>query len=169
MKEYLPLIIGSLVILLWIRALKKGKSGKSEISGSFGDFAFSKTNPVAVSNVILIYKYLDSLRYSYTSKSGKLVYFPVQYERTSEHDNTPIGTSIEDFKGIAMGANSENIGHNIDVFNLYDIHGKKLALIYLHGYQNFTSSKAPNGFYLSTNIPEELDANNFMDKLSEKV
>jgi hypothetical protein len=167
MEDYILIILCAIGVILWIRGLKRGTSAHSEISGSYGDFAYSRTNPVAVSNVILIYKYLDSLRYSFTSKSGKIVYFPVQYKRTSESDNTPVGASIEDFKGIAVGTHSYNIGQNIDVFNLYDIHGKKLALIYLHGYQNFTSTKAPCGFYFSDDIPKELDAQNFMDKLSD--
>jgi hypothetical protein len=73
--------------------------------------------------------------------------------------------SMSDFSGGAAGTSAPNIGDNIDVYNLYDQSGSKLAKIYLHGYQSFTSSKAPKGFVLDSDISDEQDAVKVMEKL----
>ena len=133
---------------------------EDEIENSYGDFGYVKTNPIPINGLAEMYQYLPKLRYLDKSETdGKLVYHPVKFIRTQESDNSKIGSKI--FEGVASATSSPNIGDNIDVFNLYDINNLKIAKIYLHGYQNFTSKKAPKGLYLSDNIsPESVDFEN---------
>ena len=143
---------------------------KREILGGFGEFGMVKTNPIPSScfytfNILGLNDYLSKLRYPYTSRTGFVTYFPVQFERTVDSDNTPIGSLISDFSGPTGATSTPNIGENIDVYNIYDQSGSKLAKIYLHGYQSYTSSKAPQGFVLASDIPDEQDAVKVMDKL----
>ena len=144
---------------------KKGTTSNNDISGGFGEFGMVKTNPVPLNGVFALYTYLPELRYRYTSKSGSVIYFPVQFERTVDGDNTPVGSALSDFSGGAAGTSAPNIGDNIDVYNIYDQSGSKLAKIYLHGYQSYTSSKAPEGFVRASDIPDEQDAVKVMEKL----
>jgi len=144
---------------------KEGATSNNDISGGFGEFGMVKTNPIPLNGVFEMYTYLPQLRYPYTSKTGFVTYFPVQFERTTDGDNTAIGSSISDFSGGEGGTSAPNIGENIDVYNLYDQSGYKLAKIYLHGYQSYTSSKAPKGFVLASDITDEQDAVKVMEKL----
>jgi hypothetical protein len=144
---------------------KKGSTSNNEISNGFGEFGMVKTNPIPLNGVFALYTYLPELRYPYTSKTGFVTYLPVQFERTMDSDNTPIGASLSDFSGAAGGTSAPNIGDNIDVYNLYDQSGFKLAKIYLHGYQSYTSAKAPEGFVLASDISDEQDAVKVIDKL----
>ena len=146
-------------------SVKEGSTSNNEISGGFGEFGMVKTNPIPLNGVFALYTYLPELRYPYTSKTGFVTYFPVQFERTMDSDNTPIGASLSNFSGAAGGTSAPNIGDNIDVYNLYDQSGFKLAKIYLHGYQSYTSSKAPEGFVLASDISDEQDAVKVIDKL----
>ena len=125
-----------------------------EIKNSYGDFGYVKTNPIPINGLAEMYQYLPKLRYLDKSETdGKSVYHQVKFIRTQESDNSKIGSKI--FEGVGSATSSPNIGDNIDVFNLYDINNLKIAKIYLHGYQNFTSKKAPKGLYLSDSIPPE--------------
>ena len=140
---------------------------KREIWNGYGEFGMVKTNPIPLNHVFALMAYLPKLRYPYTSETGFVIYFPVQFERTIDSDDSPIGSSISDFSGSAGATSALNIGENIDVYNLYDQSGSKLAKIYLHGYQSYISSKAPKGFVLESDIPDEQDAVKIMEKLED--
>jgi hypothetical protein len=159
----IPSIILVLVVIIYLIYRRKNRS-KFKITTGYGKFGMVKTNPIPLKHVLALTDYLPQLRYPYISKTGFMMYFPVQFKRTMDSDDTPIGSSISNFSGIAAATSSSNIGHNIDVYNLYDQSGSKLAKIYLHGYQSYTSSKAPQGFVLASDIPDEQDSVKVMEK-----
>ena len=130
---------------------KKDKSEK-EIDGAYGNFGLEKTNPIPINGLVSMYEYLPNLRYiNPSAKDEKNKYLPVSFLRTHDGDTTKIGSKMSEFSGVSASTSSPNIGEQIDVFNLYDINEKKIGKIYLHGYQKFTSTRAPIGFYLEKN------------------
>tara|TARA_B100000530_G_scaffold216593_1_gene139032 strand:- start:432 stop:1106 length:675 start_codon:yes stop_codon:yes gene_type:complete len=135
-------------------SIDEKETSNDEIKNSYGDFGFVKTNPIPINGLPEMYNYLPKLRYLHKSKStGKEVYMPVLFLRTIDNDSSKIGSKM--VEGPQGATSSPNIGENIDVFNLYDKSKSKIAKIYLHGYQKFTSKKAPKGLYLSDNLPPE--------------
>ena len=141
-----------------------GDKSSKDISGGTGEFGMVKTNPIPINGVPSIYQYLSELRYQYTSTKGTVIYLPVQYKRTTEWDETEIGSSIENASGVAAATSAPNIIGNTDVFNIYDFSGFKLAKIYLNGYQSYDSSKAPKGFFLASDVSDNQDTLKFMQK-----
>ena len=142
-----------------------GAKSTKDIPGGNGEFGMVKTNPIPLNGVPSIYQYLSELRYQYTSTRATVIYLPVKYKRTTEWDETDLGSSIEDASGVAAATSAPNILGNTDVFNIYDISGFKLAKIYLNGYQTYDSSKAPKGFFLASDVPDNQDSLKFMQKL----
>ena len=124
---------------------------EKNIPGSYGEFGLVETNPIPLEGVFISYMWTPLLRYSFTSNTGFTIYLPVKSERT--------------------GSGDDQFGGPTDSYELFDIDGGKLATIYINGYQSFTSVKAPKGFFLSTQIDQNLDAekvlNNFKN-LSEE-
>ena len=115
------------------------------IPNSFGEYGLVKTNPIALTNIPTTYGWLSLLRYSYTSKYGFTIYFPVEPKRIGS-------TDCDEIKGLT------------DIWDLYDINGSKLNTIFINCHQNFNSLKAPVGLFLSAEIDSERDAENVFEK-----
>jgi hypothetical protein len=124
-----------------------------------GKFGFDKTNPIPVYGIDNVEAYMDKIRYKYTSeKSGNTTYNPVIYLRTTETDNSPIGSKKPEGEIAASGTEANNIEGTIDVYNLYSIGNQKLAKIYINSYSLKTSNKIPEGFFHRDEIPVLQDA-----------
>ena len=121
-----------------------------------GEFGLTKTNPIPVYGIDNIPAYIDKLRYVHDSNlsSESKLYYPVTHLRTSESDNSDIG-SLKPQKDIVSSATSSpNISGAIDVYNLYSsVTNKKLAKIYINVYSLKVSNKVPKGFFHRDNIP----------------
>lgn len=113
----------------------------------FGEFGLDKTNPIPVNGIDNIPAYMDKLRYEYVSKTGSMTYNPITFLRTSELDETPIGSTKPIDELFEESTLSPNIKGHIDVYNLYSFSGNKLAKIYINCYSLKTSNKVPNGFF----------------------
>lgn len=125
-----------------------------------GEFGLEKTNPIPVYGIDNLPAYMDKLRYEYTSKSESKTktYNPVIYVRTSDSDNTPIGSDKPETDPVASSVTAPNISGNIDVYNLYSLGGKKIAKIYLNSYSLRVSDKVPKGFFHRDDTPPMQDA-----------
>jgi hypothetical protein len=125
---------------------------EKNIPGSSGEFGLVETNPVPLEGVFISYVWIPLLRYRFISDTGFTIYLPVESDR--------------------IGSGDDQFGGPTDSYQLFDIDGKKLAKIYINGYQSFTSVKAPSGFFLSTHIDQSLDAekvlNNFKNLSKEE-
>lgn len=136
-----------------------------ENPNGIGDFGLVKTNPIPVNGIDNIPAYIDKLRYEYTSQSGSgtKTYNPVNYLRTSESDDSTVGSSIPKIDPVAASTSSPNINGYIDVYNIYTIGGKKLCKIYINCYSLKTSNKVPNGFVHRDTIPAIHDGKVLME------
>ena len=124
-----------------------------------GEFGFDKRNPIPVYGIDNIPAYMDKIRYKFTSeKSGLSTFNPVSFIRTSESDDSPIGSIKPEGLINASGITSSNIQGTIDAYNLYSIGNKKLAKIYINSYSLKTSNKMPNGFFHRDDVPVMQDA-----------
>ena len=121
-------------------------SFEDEDPNGIGEFGLTKTNPIPVNGIDNVPAYIDKLRYKYTSKSGTIVYYPVSILRTSDGDNTEIGSKKPENALISSATSSYNIEGAIDVYNLYSLGGVKNAKIYINSYSLITSNKVPKGF-----------------------
>ena len=113
-----------------------------------GEFGLVKTNPIPVYGIDNIPAYMDKLRYEYTSKSESrtTTYNHVDFVRTTDADQSSIGSKKPDTNPVASSTSSPNINGHIDVYNIYSIAGEKLAKIYVNCYSLKTSNKIINGF-----------------------
>ena len=122
------------------------------IPEGFGEFGLDKTNPIPIYGVDNIHNYMSKLNYEAISKDGSSILLPVQYQRTIENDDSEVGSEMPVVEGLVGSTFSNNIGNNIDVYNIYTFDGsKKLAKIFLHCYHWRTSLKAPKGFLIVNN------------------
>jgi hypothetical protein len=124
-----------------------------------GEFGLEKTNAIPVNGIDNIPAYMDKLRYEYTSMSGSGIktYNPIKYQRTTDSDETPIGSSMPLNEPIAASTSATNINGHIDVYNVYSIGGNKLAKIYINCYSLKTSNKVPIGLVHRDKIPAMQD------------
>ena len=119
------------------------------IPEGFGKFGLEKTNPIPICGIENISNYMSQLRYETISKDGSSIILPIQYQRTIENDNSEIGSEMLKVVGLVGSAFANNIGNNIDVYNIYTFDGsEKLAKFYIHCYNQKTSKKAPIGFVI---------------------
>ena len=135
----------------------------------FGNFGLVKTNPIPIYGIDNVAAYMDKLRYKYTSeKSGNSTYNPITYVRSSEGDETAIGSKKPVGELPASGTEAENIEGTIDIYNIYTIGNQKLAKIYVNSYSLKTSNKVPDGFYHRDEIPLVQDARILMELVNKK-
>ncbi len=134
-----------------------------------GEFGLEKSNPIPIYGIDNIPIYMDKLRYKYTSISGSgaVTYNPVEFVRTSENDESPIGSIRPDHDLPASGTSSPNIEGTIDVYNLYSIGGEKLAKIYVNCYSLKTSNRVPDGFFHRNETPAERDGKLMLEALKD--
>lgn len=130
-----------------------------------GAFGLVKSNPVPVYGIDNIPAYMDKLRYEYTSKSGSTTYNHVDYLRTSDSDQSNIGSKKPTTEPIASSTSSPNISGHIDVYNIYSIGGEKLAKIYVNCYSLKTSNKIVDGFIHRDKVPAEKDSKVLMEAM----
>ena len=125
-----------------------------------GEFGLVKSNPIPIYGIDNLPFYMDKLRYEYTSKSGSgtITYNQVEFVRTSEGDQSKIGSKRPKTDPISSSISSPNIQGHIDVYNLYSIGGEKLNKIYVNCYSLKTSNKVPKGFFHRDEIPAEKDS-----------
>jgi len=122
-------------------------SMQDENPNGIGEFGLEKTNPIPVNGIDNIDAYMDKIRYEYTSKkTGTNTFNKISHVRTSDSDETQIGSEMPKSALEEDSTNSDNIKGTIDVYNLYSIGGEKLAKIYINGYSLKTSNKMPKGF-----------------------
>jgi hypothetical protein len=124
-----------------------------------GPFGLVKTNPVPVHGIDNIPAYMDKLRYKFSAKSGSdiVTYNHLDFQRTTDLDNSEIGSRKPPSNPVASSTSSPNIKGHIDVYNLYTIGGKKKAKIYINSYSLITSNKVPKGFIHRDDTPAEKD------------
>ena len=135
-----------------------------------GEFGFDVSNPIPVYGIDNVSAYMDKIRYKYTSeKSGMSTFNPVFFIRTSESDDSPIGSVKPEGVISASGTKSSNIQGMIDPYNLYSIGNKKLAKIYINSYSLKTSNKVPNGFFHRDNVPVMQDARILIELSNRKM
>jgi hypothetical protein len=132
-----------------------------------GEFGMVKSNPISVYGIDNIPAYMDKLRYKYTSTSGSgtVTFNHIDFQRTSDSDNSDVGTKKPSTDPIASATSSPNIKGNIDVYNLYSIAGEKLSKIYVNCYALKTSNKVPDGFFHRDEIPAEKDSKVLMESI----
>tara|TARA_B110000046_G_C12990312_1_gene397557 strand:+ start:287 stop:841 length:555 start_codon:yes stop_codon:yes gene_type:complete len=123
-----------------------------------GKFGFESSNPIPIYGMDNIPAYFDKLRYAYTSESGKTIYNHVDFERTTDIDESSIGSKKPTTALVASSTSAPNIKGYIDVYNLYSIGGEKLAKIYLNCYSLKTSNKIPDGFFHRDKVPSPVNA-----------
>ena len=134
-------------------------SCKDTHPNGIGKFGLEKTNPIPVYGIDNVAAYMDKLRYKYTSeKSGNTTYNPIIFKRTSDSDESPIGSKKTDEELPSSGTEASNIEGTIDVYNIYSIGNQKLAKIYINSYSLKTSNKIPEGFYHRDDVPVLQDA-----------
>ena len=138
----------------------------SNPSGS-GKFGLEPSNPIPIYGIDNIPAYMDRLRYKYTSKSGSgtTTYNHITFMRTTDADNSKVGSKKPESEGVASSTSSTNIGGHIDVYNLYSIGGEKLAKIYVNCYSLKTSNKVPEGFFHRDKVPAIQDSKAIMEAM----
>ncbi len=144
------------------------KACKSEvIPEGFGEFGYEKTNPIPIYGIDNIDTYMSQLRYETISNDGSSIFLPVQYLRTIEDDNSAIGTEMPKNE-IQVGSTfANNIGNNIDVYNIYTFDGaKKLGKLFIHCYHYNTSSKVPKGFFRDLDYKKIENSLNNLNEIS---
>jgi hypothetical protein len=136
------------------------------IPEGIGEFGIEKSNPIPIYGIDNIENYFSTLRY--IDESGK--WLPVTYLRTNENDQSKLGTSKPTQEGLSYSTSAENIGENIDVYNIYTFDGKnKLAKLFIHCYHWKNSLKAPAGFKLIENNQNEILINETESKLDGEI
>jgi len=141
---------------------------EDEIPKGIGKFGLVKTNPIPVYGIDNVPNYMEQLRYKYTSQKGIVLYYPIQYKRTIDSDNSEEGTSISDSSNTVASTSADNIGDYIDVYNIYSFDGKrKLAKVYLHSYHWKTSVKVPEGFVNVSTVPAKQDGNKILELIKK--
>ena len=132
-----------------------------------GKFGLEKSNPIPIYGIDNIPAYMDKLRYKYTSKSGSgtITYNHIDFIRTTESDNSKIGSKKPSSEGVSSSTSSPNIEGPIDVYNLYSIGGEKLAKIYVASYSLKTSNKVPDGFFHRDEVPAMKDSKAMMEAM----
>ncbi len=136
-----------------------------ENPNGIGLFGLIKTNPIPINGIDNIPAYIDKLRYEYTSISGSgtKTYHPVSFQRTTDEDDTQIGSSKPSIDPVAVSTSAPNINGHIDVYNLYSVSGSKLAKIYINCYSLITSNKVPDGFMHRDSTPAIQDGKVLME------
>jgi len=134
-----------------------------------GKFGLELSNPIPIYGIDNIPAYMDKLRYEYISisGSGSITYNHVNFIRTSEADNSEIGSMKPSEDPSASSAHSPNIKGHIDVYNLYTIGDKKLTKIYVNTYSLKTSNKVPEGFLHRDEVPAIKDSKALMEALKQ--
>jgi hypothetical protein len=133
-----------------------------------GKFGLELTNPIPVYGIDNIPAYMDKLRNKKITpsilKEGENIttYHPIQYIRTSDSDNSKIGSGMPSDGRLVAFAKATPLG-NIDVYNLYSLNGEKLAKIYVNSYSLKTSDKVPDGFFNRDEIPATQDSKATME------
>ena len=128
------------------------------IPEGIGEFGLVKTNPIPIYGIDNIDNYMSQLRYETLSKEGQSIILPVQYQRTIENDNSEIGSKMPKEEGLVGSTFANNIGNNIDVYNIYTFEGsKKLAKLYIHCYHWKTSKVSPSGFLIINKNSQLID------------
>ena len=141
---------------------------KDQIPTGIGEFGLEKTNPIPVYGIDKVGFYMSKLRYKYTSKSGTVVYYPVQFKRTNEFDNSPIGSPMSEADSKQSSCSVENIGNYIDSYNIYSFDGsRKLCMVFIHSYHLKTSDAVPSGFVNSKDISKNQDGQRIIDMLNK--
>ena len=130
-----------------------------------GEFGIVKTNPVPVYGIDNIPAYMDKLRYEYISKKGITTYNQVDFVRTTDSDQSSIGSKKPAIDPVASSTSSPNINGPIDVYNLYSIGGEKLAKIYVNCYSLKTSNKVIDGLIHRDKVPAEKDSKVLMEAM----
>ena len=132
-----------------------------------GKFGLEPSNPIPIYGIDNIPAYMDKLRYKYTSKSGSgtITYNHIDFIRTTESDNSKIGSKKPSSEGVASSTSSPNIEGHIDVYNLYSIGDEKLAKIYVACYSLKTSNKVPDGFFHRDKVPAIQDSKAMMEAM----
>ena len=117
-----------------------------------GEFGLTKTNPIPVNGVDNINAYMDKLRYRFDSKikEGRHTFNPIEFIRTTDSDNSEVGSSMPTEPLIASSVETPNIDGPTDVYNIYKSvseNKEKIAKIYINVYSLKTSNKVPKGFF----------------------
>lgn len=113
------------------------------IPGGIGEFGIEKSNPIPIYGIDNIETYFSNLRY----KDNEGNFLPITYQRSNEYDESELGSQKPVKESLVNTTTSENIGKNIDVYNIYTFDGgAKLAKLYIHCYHWKTSNLAPRGF-----------------------
>jgi hypothetical protein len=135
-------------------------SGLDQDPNGEGEFGLVKTNPIPVYGIDNIPAYMDKLRYEYTSKSGSgtTTYNQVDFVRTTDTDQSSIGSKKPTTEPVASSTSSPNINGHIDVYNLYSVGDAKLAKVYVNCYSLKTSNKIIDGFFHRDEVPAEKDS-----------
>ena len=121
-----------------------------------GKFGLEKSNPIPIYGIDNIPAYMDKLRYKFTSKSGNgSVSYPfISFVRTSDSDNTKLGSKKPLEELPVSSTSSPNIEGYIDVYNIYSYSSETLlAKIYVNCYSLKTSNEVPDGFFHRDNVP----------------
>lgn len=140
-------------------------SGLDQNPNGEGEFGLVKTNPIPVYGIDNIPAYMDKLRYEYTSKSGKTTYNHIDFLRTTDTDQSSIGSKKPTTASFASSTSSTNINGHIDVYNIYSIGSEKLAKIYVNCYSLNTSNKIIDGFIHRDKVPAEKDSKVLMEAI----
>jgi hypothetical protein len=132
-----------------------------------GEFGIVSSNPIPVYGIDNIPAYMDKLRYKYTSisESGNITYNSIDYLRTSDEDQSKVGTKKPSTAFAASSISLPNIKGHIDCYNIYSIGGEKLAKIYINCYSLKTSNKVPIGFFHRDEVPAEKDSKVLMEAM----
>lgn len=134
-----------------------------------GEFGLEKTNPIPVYGIDKVDMYMQQLRYKYVSQKGAVVYYPVQYKRTNEFDQSSIGSSISESDSVESSCSADNIGGNIDVYNVYSFNGaRKLCTLFIHSYHLKTSESVPKGFVHAKSVPKNQDGQKLLALMSKQ-
>ena len=91
----------------------------------------------------------------------------INFIRTSESDNSKLGSKKPSEEVAASSTSSPNIEGHIDVYNLYSYSSEvKLAKIYVNCYSLKTSNKVPDGFFHRDNVPAIQDGKALMEAMN---
>jgi len=132
-----------------------------------GEFGLVKSNPVPIYGIDNIPAYMDKLRYEYISKSdsGTKSFHHIDFVRTSDSDDSVIGSKKPSSNPGASSTYSSKIEGHIDVYNIYSIDGEKLAKIYVNCYSLKTSDKIVKGFIHRDQVPAVKDSKVLMEAM----
>ena len=132
-----------------------------------GEFGLVKSNPIPIYGIDNIPAYMDKLRYEYISKSGSgsKTFNHIDFLRTSDSDDSIIGSKKPSSKPGASSTSSPKIEGHIDVYNIYSIGGEKLAKIYVNCYSLKTSDKVVKGFIHRDQVPANKDSKVLMEAI----